>query len=121
MQQDVLPISPGTRDEDSEALFEMANLPFRRTGLPFVVWISPKGGAQHDVRVTVSPGPKALPSQMVSVDIRSDVHVVNGTMNAPDLALLTQWIELNRDVIIRFWDGDIEYTEDAISAIRPIR
>jgi hypothetical protein len=30
------------------------------------------------------------------------------------------WIDLNQDVIVRFCNGDIEYTEDAIAAIRPI-
>jgi hypothetical protein len=28
---------------------------------------------------------------------------------------------LNRDVIVKYWDGEIEYTEDAITALRPIR
>lgn len=39
---------------EGEALFEMANLSPKRTGLPFVVWISPKAGAPHDIRVEVS-------------------------------------------------------------------
>src|SRR5437868_13569489 len=86
---------------DSEALFEIANLFSKHTGLPFVVWISYRGGAQHDVRVKVSPGPKALPSQMVSVAIRPNVRVVQGEMIASDLALLTRWIELNRDALVR--------------------
>jgi hypothetical protein len=34
--------------------------------------------------------------------------------------LLREWVELNRDVIIKYWDGDIEYTEDAIAALKPI-
>ena len=112
----------GERNQaDSEALFEMANLQAKRTGLPFVVWISPKGGAQHDVRIKVSPGPRALPSQMISVAIRPTVHVVHGKMSARDLALLTKWVNVNRDVLVKYWDGDIEYTEDAIAAIRPIK
>jgi hypothetical protein len=105
---------------ETEDFFETANLSPKRTGLPFVVWISPKAGATHDVRVKVSPGPKVRSSELVSVAIRPDVHVVGGTMTPHDLALLQQWVELNRDVIIQFWDGDIEYTEDAIAALRPI-
>ena len=42
-------------------------------------------------------------------------------MTAHDLELLTAWIALNGDVIIRYWDGDIEYTEDAIAALKAIR
>jgi hypothetical protein len=103
---------------EGEGLFEMANLSPKRTGLPFVVWISPKAGAPHDVRVKVSKGPKVHTSELVSVAIRPDVHVVgSGDLSGHDLALLRQWVELNRDVLIRYWDGDIEYTEDAIAAL----
>ncbi len=105
--------------EDSEALFEMANLFSKHTGLPFVVWISYRGGAQHDVRVKVSHGPKALPSEMVSVAIRPSVRVVGGKMSASDLALLAKWVELNHDVLVKYWDGEID-TKDAMDAIRPI-
>jgi len=105
------------QDED---LFEMANISPKRTGLPFVVWISPNAGAPHDVRVKVSQGPKIHSSELVSVAIRPDVHVVGGELDANDLSLLQKWIELNRDVIIKYWDGDIEYTEDAIAALKPL-
>jgi len=106
-------------EPEDEGLFEMANLFSRHTGLPFVVWISYKGGARHDVRVKVSPGPKVLPLEMISVAIRPHVRVVEGKMSADHLALLTRWVELNRDVLVRYWDGDID-TKDAIDAIRPI-
>jgi hypothetical protein len=106
---------------ESEGLFEMANLSPKRTGLPFVVWISPKAGAPHDVRVKVSKGPKAHPADLISVAVRPDVHVVGGgNMSAHDLALLKKWIEVNRDVIVKYWDGEIEYTEDAIAALKPL-
>jgi hypothetical protein len=104
---------------DAEAPFEMANLFPKHTGLPFVVWISYKGGAQHDVRVKVSPGPKAHPSEMVSVAIRPSAQVVEGKMKAADFALLAKWIHLNHDVLVKYWDGDID-TKDAVEAIRPI-
>jgi hypothetical protein len=105
----------------SDGLFEMANISPKRTGLPFVVWISPQAGAPHDVRVKVSKGPKVHTTDLVSVAIRPDVHVVSGgKMTAHDLALLKKWVELNQEVIIKYWDGDIEYTEDAIAALRAI-
>lgn len=105
----------------TEGLFEMANLTTKRTGLPFVVWISPKFGNSHDVRVKVSKGPKLHPSEMVSVAIRPNVHVVGGgKLSGQDLALLQKWVELNLDVIIKYWDGEIEDTADAIAAMKPI-
>jgi hypothetical protein len=35
-----------------------------------------------------------------------------------ELELLRAWIELNRDVIVKFWDGDILYTDEALAALR---
>ncbi len=103
-----------------EDLFEMANLSPQRTGLPFVVWISPRAGAQHDIRVKVSPGPRAIPGEFVSVAIRPSVRVIAGQMKGWELALLERWIALNLEVLVKYWDGVIEYTEDAIAALHPL-
>src|ERR1041384_506167 len=43
----------GQNQNDDGGLFEMANLFSKHTGLPFVVWISYRGAARHDVRVKV--------------------------------------------------------------------
>ncbi len=106
--------------DELDALFEMANLFPKHTGLPFVVWISTGQGVQHDVRVKVSRGPKAIPSQMISVALRPNVHIVQGAMTAADLALLERWIELNKEVILRYWEGSID-TIDAMKAIQAVR
>jgi hypothetical protein len=103
-----------------QASYDMANLRPERTGLPFVVFISQRSGSRHDVRVKVARGAKVRPSEMVTVAVRPDVRVVRGALDPRDLALLTRWIDLNRDTLIRYWDGDIEYTEDAIAAIVPV-
>lgn len=66
---------------NTDVFFDMADLYPKHTGLPFVVWISVKGGARHDARVKVSLDPKAQPGQLVSVTIRPEVRVVEGTMS----------------------------------------
>jgi hypothetical protein len=101
--------------------FLMANLGQQTTGLPFVLWIAIGSGLQYDVRVWVSHSAKAAPSEMVSVAIRPTVHVVEGKLSASDLKLLRGWVELNKDVLVRYWNGEIQFTEDAINAIRPIK
>ena len=106
---------------EGQALFEMANLRPERTGLPFVVFISQKGGARHDVRVKIARGAKVRPAEMVTVAVRPKPRVIRGALDPDDLVLLAEWIELNRDVLIDYWNADIEYTEDAISALRPLR
>ena len=113
----------GTEDlakhQDTGEFYEMANLHPKHTGLPFVVWISYRCGAQHDVRVKVSTGPKALRSEMAVVAIRPTVRLIKGSMSAGDIALLAHWVELNREVLVQHWDGEFD-TKDALDAIRPV-
>jgi hypothetical protein len=105
--------------DTSEDQFLMANLFPKHTGLPFVVWISYRGNAQHDVRVKVSPSPKAIASEMAAVALRPEVRVVEGSLSGGDLALLKQWISLNHDVILSYWNGDID-TADAIGSLKSL-
>ena len=105
--------------ESAVDYFDMANLFPKHTGLPFVVWISVRGGAQHDVRVKVSPGPKAKPSEMSSVAIRPAVEVIEGDIDSSDLELLKRWVELNRETILKYWESEID-AQDAVNALRPV-
>src|SRR5438874_10124019 len=90
----------GAVKPEGQALFEMANLRPERTGLPFVVFISQKGGARHDVRVKIARGAKIRPAEMVTVAVRPRPRVVQGALDPDDLARLAEWIELNRNVLI---------------------
>lgn len=107
-----------------EDLFLMSNLSPKQTGLPFVVWVSPKGGARHDVRIKISRGPQAKPGEFITVTVRPDVREISGAseshLTTKELELVRQWVELNRDVLVRFWDGDIEYTADMLALLRAI-
>jgi hypothetical protein len=103
-----------------QATFEMANLRPERTGLPFVVFISQRGGARHDVRVKLARGSKVRPSEMITVAVRPTPRLIRGKINAHEFDLVKRWLELNMDVLVDYWTGDIEYTEDALNAIKPI-
>jgi len=113
---------PGRSEGDAEgqADFEMANLRAEHTGLPFIVFISQKGGARHDVRIEIARAARVRPSEMITVAIRRSIRVVSGRLAPHFLDLLTQWVALNRDTLIDYWNGIIEYTEDAMNAIKPI-
>ncbi len=102
-------------DED---LFLMANAHPKRSGLPFVVYISEKQG-RHDVRVKVAAGSKAPPF-VASVGLRPQIAIMEGELSSKDFELVRRWIELNRDVIIGYWDRTIEDTADALAALRPL-
>jgi hypothetical protein len=57
---------------------------------------------------------------MITVALRPSVRVVRGRLDPRDLDLLRQWIDLNREVLIDYWDGTIGYTEDVMNALKPI-
>ena len=97
------------------------HLPMKKTGLPFPVWILPRGNARHDVWVGVAVASKAGKSKLVSVAIRPDVRVVKGTMGGSELACLRRWVDLNRDVIVKYWEGEIRHYEEAAGSIKPVR
>jgi hypothetical protein len=99
-------------------LFLMANVHPRRSGLPFVVYISEQQG-QHDVRVKVAEGLRAPPF-VASVSVRPEIAIVAGDLSGSDFALVRKWIELNREVIIGYWDRTIEDTADALAALKSI-
>ena len=104
---------------DVDELFFMANLFPKHTGLLFVVWISSKGGAKHDIRVKVAPGPKARPEEMISVALHPTIYVVEGSLPTPDLELVSKWIELNRETLLKYWDEEID-TVDALEKLERI-
>jgi hypothetical protein len=95
--------------------YEMANVRPEKTGLPFVVFISQRGNARHDARVKVSYQP--VTSRFVaSVAIR-DGRITNGTLQPSELRALQKWLDLNRDVLMKLWDGEIAYHDDAVEQL----
>lgn len=101
-----------------DELFEMANLRPETTGLPFIVWISPGLNSQHDIRIKISRTPRPGPD-MTSVALRPSLRVTDGApLGGDELGLLQKWVALNWDTLLAFWEGRIEYTEDAIARLR---
>jgi len=99
----------------------MSNLPPSFTGLPFIVWVSPRGFARHDVRVKVSRGSKLKRGEkFIVVSVRPEVEVLRGELRPAELRRLKKWIELNRETLVRFWEGDIEYTEDVLKELKAL-
>src|SRR5215470_5147468 len=99
--------------DDSEAPFEMANLFPKHTGLPFVVWISMKGRAMHNPRIRVSANVHATPNEMISADTHPYGLFIHGQIDDDKAELLKVWVELNRDTMRSYWEGEID-TQDAL-------
>lgn len=48
------------------------------------------------------------------------VEILAGELSPRDLRLVEAWIALNRDAIIKYWNGDILYTDEALAALKAL-
>lgn len=112
-------VSGGQRD--AEDLFEMANLYPRETGLPMTVWVSPRGSARHDVRVKVNMvhGDRMSIANTAIVSVRPMPRVIAGRLAPADTQAVFEWVTLNTDALVDYWEGRIGMIELA-AALRPI-
>ena len=114
------PVVTNAQSEDDA--YAMANLRPIRTGLPMVVWVSERGIAQHDVRVKVCcvHGDNIQFHNAASVAVRPQPHLVPpGRLSAADLHAVRNWIALNADPIIAYWDGLID-TVELLQRLQPL-
>jgi hypothetical protein len=107
--------------QESDDLFEMANLFPHRTGLPMTVWVSPRGGARHDVRikVNVTHGDQMNADNTAVVGVRPAPHLIAGRLLPEDERLVFVWITINSAALIAYWEGQID-TIDLGERLRPI-
>ena len=107
--------SPAGRVEIEDEGWGAMKLRPSRTGLRMAVWINENDGWRHDVRVKVSRlygGGGTWSADSVEVGVRPSVHeIVPGSLRAEDLAEVRRWIELNRAVIVAYWDGELDAGE----------
>ena len=111
---------PGEQ-EDTDDLFEMANLYPRETGLPMTVWVSPRGNARDDVRVKVNiaHGNQMNIANTATVGVRPTPRVIAGRLAPADAQAVFQWVTLNTDALVAYGEGRIGTIELA-AALRPI-
>lgn len=95
---------------EPEDLFEMANLFPRTTGLPMTVWVSPRGNARQDVRVKVNMthGNQMNVANTAVVGLRPAPHLIAGRLSPENERAVFQWISLNADALVQYWDGQID-------------
>jgi hypothetical protein len=110
-------------DDTDECLFEFTDLGPHLTGLPFFVWVRPSMGLRRAVWLGVSPDRNSFGGcDLIQVAIRPDVRVVKGKMSNKNLTALRQWVELNYELIIEYWDCDpmIMGSLDVYDAVRSL-
>lgn len=103
-----------------QATYGMSNLRQDTTGLPFIVFISQRDDARHAARVKWSPGPKVKLDEMGAYAIDPFAHKAGPRLDGKDERQLEAWVALNAAVLQGYWDGDIDFTQDAIAQLQKI-
>ena len=95
---------------ETEDIFEMTNLSPRMTGLAMSVWASPRGNARHDVRVKVNTthGRQMKIDNTAVVAVRPSPRVVAGRLSADDQRAVAEWIALNAQTLIDYWEDKLD-------------
>jgi hypothetical protein len=95
---------------EAEDIFAMANLSPRMTGLPMSVWVSPRGNARHDVRIKVNMthGRQMSIDNTAVVAVRPSPRVVAGRLSGDDQRAVAEWIALNGQAVIDYWDDKLD-------------
>ena len=105
-------VAKDRREREEDALYEMANLFPRTTGLPLAVWVSPRGRARHDARIKVSLTPGRMDiGHTAVVSIRPSPRLIAGNLPLADLELVSRWVQLNEEALIDFWNETIDSVE----------
>ena len=99
-----------SENEDDTGFYAMVNLLPADTGLPMVVWASERGRARHDVRVKVCEA-HGLPRTLATVAMRPTPRLVAGQLSAADLRAVIDWIKLNEDALVDYWEYRISGIE----------
>jgi hypothetical protein len=96
-------------------LYLMASIGPDRSGLPFTVYISERQGRSEPwVKVRIGDDLAA------TVSVLRPVPIQDGELDEKYWARLGQWIQMNRDVILGYWNRTIQSTSDALAALRPL-
>lgn len=103
-----------------DVMFEMANLPPRRTCLKYQIWYSAKV-EKHKPRIKVD----LEDGKCISIQIK-DHKVIGATNKIPlrDLDDIFTWIDTNKEILIKYWNdthtGSID-NGDVIEKIKKLQ
>jgi len=99
----------------------MANFGVRTTGLPMIIWVSKKR-ASYGARIKVARNynPRVIIGDTFSVSISDKPRIFagnQGIINNNDLQKVFDWVCLNREPLIKYWNSEI-MTDDLIDLLK---
>jgi len=110
--------------EDKNLLWEMSNLTAQDTGLlGFVVFVNSGGEkSRHAARIKVVKGIKWKSGEDVSIQIEGVPRIIgkNSFLTQDDFNKIVMWVNLNRKVIMQYWNSEID-TRTMLNSIVPLK
>ena len=103
-------------------LFEMANITQDDTGLPVVVYISPKN-ANHGPRIKVQKDYSTnISTDFFAISIEDKPKVIGniGKIQATDIELVIKWILLNKELLLDYWNQKENSTKKVLNNLKKI-
>jgi hypothetical protein len=110
--------APPTPDESNEAE-DMVSLRTQRTGVDNTIFVSTKGYARHAPRIKIAVDPPHTlnaTSKMASMAIH-DSSITGADLPPYVVEQAKQFIERNRDTLLRYWDYEID-TDEMIKQLK---
>ena len=116
----------------ADDLHEMAGLQPMDTGLKYMVWISPRGGATHSARIKVYPEGSSNKRKWFSVSVENNPEVKKESSSIDmnkipqsNIDSIFEFVKLNKDLLWQYWNcqdkGCKEIsTAEVKAAIKPV-
>lgn len=104
--------SQTTLPELSSNLLSMTNLRPKRTGLPFVVYVSFKGNVPDGPRIKASNryGEKASNGDWCTITIDDQPQVIGNStgLKRGDVQMAKTWVQINKDELLKIWEDEVD-------------
>ena len=100
------------KEENNNDLFEMANILPKHTGLPMIIWISPRM-SNHGPRIKVqnSYSQRVTPDKLFVITIEDSPKIIGdvGQLSKKDIDLAVQFVKNNLNILLDYWyERDID-------------
>ena len=102
-------------------LFFMTNLRPKRTGLLFVVYVSPKGRSTHGPRITASNkyGDKTSEGDWFTITIADEPQVIGDSesIKRRDVQSAKRWVQINKDKLLQVWEDEVDVFDAGLQPV----
>jgi len=98
-------------ESNFDLLTEMSNISKQKTGLDYIVWLFPNTGKEkHGARIKIKVDNEYVPITISDEpEVKSFVKIDSKKLNK-----IKNWIILNKEILLKYWNGKGEVAIDEI-------